>query len=47
VAELRRGHLAAGEDDASTGAVHWFEGKELWCMCVGGAILCKPDLQSA
>ena len=26
VAELRRGHLASGEEDATTGAIHWFEG---------------------
>ena len=47
VAELRRGHLAAGEDDASTGAVHWFEGKELWCMCVGRSCgVCVLEVQS-
>ena len=26
-AELRQGHLAAGEADATRGAVHWFEGR--------------------
>ena len=26
VRELRRGHLARGEDDSSPGAIHWFEG---------------------
>lgn len=26
VSELRRGHLASGEEDASPGAIHWFEG---------------------
>lgn len=26
VSELRRGHLASGEEDGSAGAIHWFEG---------------------
>ncbi len=29
VDELRRGHLASGDGDASHGAIHWFEGTSL------------------
>ena len=31
VSELRRGHLASGEEDGSAGAIHWFEGV---CVCL-------------
>ncbi len=31
VGELKRGHLASGEDDSSPGAIHWYEGMLLAC----------------
>ncbi len=36
VGELRRGHLATSDADSSNGAIHWFEGMFIWCVCVGG-----------
>lgn len=32
VSELKRGHLARGEDDSTPGAIHWFEGELTSCL---------------